>query len=89
MLRLTTKHGTEVTYDVDDEENGTFLRSHGKVTASCIAIDWVSGSGADEGVENCAWRTEDLARGISGERKDQDDDQEHEGMHVVTVILSV
>jgi len=77
MFELTaviTEDGTKVTNDVDDEEDGAFLGSHGKITALGISFNWMSPSSFHQQVVDLSWRAKNVVTSISSKSKDQDND---------------
>jgi hypothetical protein len=83
LTSIVAEHGAKVTDDVDDEEDGTLLGPHCKIGTSSVSRYRMSGGGLDEQVKDCFWRAEDLACSIGGKGEDHDDDEQHDGVHVV------
>lgn len=83
VVSVVAEDGSEVTNNVDDEEDGTFLGPHGQVASFSVTLDWVLRGRFDQGVEDCAGATEDAVGRIGGEGEDQNDDEQHQGVDVV------
>ena len=74
---------SEVTNNVDDEEDSTLLRLHGQITSSRVATDGMIVCGFDEEIENSLGRSEDVACGIRGEGKNEDNKEQHHSMDII------
>jgi hypothetical protein len=74
----------KVTNNVDDKENGTVLALHRKVAAASIARHWVGRSERAEALVDYLCRSKRVAAGISRERKCQENDEQNDGVDVVS-----
>jgi hypothetical protein len=75
---------SEVTNNVDNEENSALGGLHGKIASTCVARNWMIRSSLDQEIKHDTWRSQKWACGISGESEDQEDDKQYEGVYPKT-----
>lgn len=68
---------------VHTKEDGTLLRSHGQIAAASIAVHRMTLGSFNQSIVNSPWRAKNITRSVRRERKDQNDDQDHDGMHII------
>lgn len=76
---------SEVSNNVDDEEDGSFGRLHSQITPARVSFNRVICSCLDQKIEYGLGRAEDIARCVGDERENDDDNQKDEGVYLNTV----
>ena len=77
IIPVITEHRPKVTDDVDDEKDGTFLRSHSQIATPCIPLDRMFSRGRRQKIKHSRGASKRSAGSISGEREDQNDNKQH------------
>ena len=87
VVTVIAEDGTEVADNVDNEEDSTLLGLHGEVASASIVLNRMPLGGLNEEVVDLAGAADNAVcvttSGIGGERKDQNDDQNDDGVGIV------
>jgi len=75
VVTVVHEHSSEITNDVDNEENSTFTRTHGEIAALSVSSDRVTSSSLLEKVVDLSGATQSLVGGIRGERESQQNNE--------------
>ena len=81
---VVKKDSAEVSDEVDDEEDGAFLRTHSQVRTACVALHGMSFRSLNEEVVDFARRSGDFVGGVGCEGEGEDDDNNDDGVDVVS-----
>jgi hypothetical protein len=83
LTSIVAEYSAKITDDVDDEENGALLGLHCQIGTSSVSRYRMSSGGLNKQVKDSFWRAKGLACSVGGEGKDHDDDEQHDGVHVI------
>jgi len=84
VITVVAEHSSEISDNVDDEEDSTLLGSHGEVAALSVAGDWMSLSGLNQQIEDLSWTAQDVARRVGCEGKCEKNDENDDSVGIVS-----
>ncbi|KAH3662169.1 hypothetical protein OGAPHI_005417 [Ogataea philodendri] len=82
-ISVIKENGTEVTDNVDNEENTSGTRIHGEVRTVGISVNRVLLSCSHNQIPDFAWRSQKVTGSVGSEGEGQDDDNDGNGVCVI------
>lgn len=80
---IIAEHCAKVTDDIDNEENGAFLRLHGEITSFCIPVYRMGLGCCHQQIVNLGWTPQIDVCCIGRESEDEDNDEDHNRVDII------
>lgn len=77
-------YGTKVSDQVDDEEDTTLTRLHGKITSLCISFDGMTSRSSLQRIVHSSRRSKNVVGSVRGKGEKEDDDQNDNGVDPIS-----
>jgi len=75
--------GSEVTNQVDNEEDSALTRLHSEITSLRVALNRMASRGGQKGIVHSAGASKDLVGRVGSKGEKEDDDQNHHSVYPV------